>query len=314
MSPIALALVSLSAVTHASWNLISKRSSPSASYFLIANLFGAALLLPVLLAFRRAVPYFSPAVWTILALTGLFQAIYYTGLALAYRKGEMTLAYPMVRSLPVVIVPLVNLLIGRGKQVPGLAVAGMVLITMGVLMLPSPSGASKERPFKTLLSGFARPVTLLAFIAAIGTVGYSMVDDAALRLLRVESGMPFSPAQFTLVYAFFEGMSSCLWLALSIRLLGARNPGFSRGGEANLTVRAYTRNALLSGFLIYFTYTLVLISMNFARNVSYIVAFRQLSVPLGAILGIAILKERPTGLRLAGLLCVFAGLLLVGVG
>lgn len=47
---------------------------------------------------------------------------------------------------------------------------------------------------------------------------------------------------------------------------------------------------------------------------SYIVGFRQLSVPLGAILGIVILHERPYRTKLAGVLIMFIGLILVAVG
>jgi hypothetical protein len=38
-------------------------------------------------------------------------------------------------------------------------------------------------------------------------------------------------------------------------------------------------------------YSLVLIAMSFAKNISYVVAFRQLGIPIGAILGMVILKE-----------------------
>jgi uncharacterized membrane protein len=53
--------------------------------------------------------------------------------------------------------------------------------------------------------------------------------------------------------------------------------------------------------------------MAYASNVSYIVAFRQLSIPLGALLGVWVQKE-PAGLpKLLGVGVVFGGLILVGL-
>ena len=62
------------------------------------------------------------------------------------------------------------------------------------------------------------------------------------------------------------------------------------------------------------TYTLVLISLGFVSNVSYVVAFRQISVPLGTVLGILILKEPAYVSKYIGVVVVFAGLVLVGTG
>ena len=61
-------------------------------------------------------------------------------------------------------------------------------------------------------------------------------------------------------------------------------------------------------------YSLVLIAMSFVKNVSYVVAFRQLSIPIGVILGAVILKERMYPLRVVGTAILFVGLVLVAVG
>ncbi|MPN49957.1 hypothetical protein SDC9_197581 [bioreactor metagenome] len=54
--------------------------------------------------------------------------------------------------------------------------------------------------------------------------------------------------------------------------------------------------------------------MNFVTNVSYIQAFRQLSLPLGFVAGVMILKERSGAPKLAGVAMIVAGLLLVALG
>lgn len=66
--------------------------------------------------------------------------------------------------------------------------------------------------------------------------------------------------------------------------------------------------------IIHLGYALVLIAMAFAENVSYVVGFRQLSIPLGAIVGILVLKEPSPVPKLAGVAIMFAGLVLIAMG
>ena len=68
-----------------------------------------------------------------------------------------------------------------------------------------------------------------------------------------------------------------------------------------------------TGMLITAAYGLVLASMAFVTNVSYIAAFRQLSIPLGAALGFLIQKEPATPPRLVGIGILTCGLTLIAV-
>jgi uncharacterized membrane protein len=54
--------------------------------------------------------------------------------------------------------------------------------------------------------------------------------------------------------------------------------------------------------------------MAFVRNVGYAVAFRQVSVPLGAVVGVLALHDQPYTPKLLGVALMFAGLVLVGLG
>ncbi|MGN0871583.1 MAG: hypothetical protein ACI4UV_10390, partial [Victivallales bacterium] len=70
----------------------------------------------------------------------------------------------------------------------------------------------------------------------------------------------------------------------------------------------------LAGFFAGLAYLLVLVAMGYVTNVSYIQAFRQLSLPVGLLLGILILKERATFQKIAGLALILAGLTFVTLG
>jgi drug/metabolite transporter (DMT)-like permease len=72
--------------------------------------------------------------------------------------------------------------------------------------------------------------------------------------------------------------------------------------------------AALTGLIITATYGLVLVAMAYVSNVSYLMAFRQLSIPIGAGLGILVRKESASSPKLAGIALVVVGLILVSFG
>jgi uncharacterized membrane protein len=71
--------------------------------------------------------------------------------------------------------------------------------------------------------------------------------------------------------------------------------------------------AAITGIGIYLTYGLVLASMNYVTNVSYVAAFRQLSIPLGALFGMVLLKEPRYVPKIIGVVIIFVGLIIVGM-
>lgn len=302
MTLTAVILIVISAGTHVGWNLIGKREHPSAAFLLLANTLGFVWLTPALFLFRRALPHFPAAVWAWLIATGLCQAFYYAALAGAYRAGDMSVAYPLARSAPVVLVTAFNLLLGHAVQISALALVGILLIVLGGLLLPL------RRLSDLHIGAYLQASMLLALLAALGTVGYSLIDDHALRILRGAPGLLFDGAAVTMLFGFFEGISSSFWLALFVLAAPQRRTDLVRVWRERRGVAA------LAGLGIYLGYTLVLVAMGFVRNVSYVVAFRQLSVPLGTLVGVLALKEPKYAPKFTGVGIMFVGLVLVGLG
>ena len=158
------------------------------------------------------------------------------------------------------------------------------------------------------LKNYLNMMCVFALLAAIGTSGYSLVDDEALRLLRETPDLPLRSWEVTLIYLFFEGGMTIFWLTIFVF-------GRKHGREIlRQTFHAGIRPMVVMGVGIYLTYSLVLISMAFVTNVSYVVAFRQISIPLGVILSVVILKEAAYVPKFVGVSVMFVGLLLVGMG
>jgi len=299
MTATAILLVSLSAGMHALWNLAGKRQHPSAAFFLIAATCAALITLPLLCIFRAALGYIPWLMWALLLATGICQAGYYVGLAGAYQCGDLSVAYPLVRALPVLLIALISL--GAGKPFSLVGGLGILAVAGGCLLVPLP--AFRAFNLRTYLAGN----TSLILFAALGTTGYTLIDNHALAILRGLPAAGLSPTGSTLLFLALENLITALllggyvWLSKGQRLL------------LKASWRSAWRGAAATGVLITSTYGLVLLAMAFAANVSYIAAFRQLSIPLGAALGFLIQKEPASPPRLVGIAILTLGLLLIGI-
>ncbi len=302
MTLIAILLLLVSAGTHAGWNLLGKHNNPNAAAFLIASLIGILALSPCVLLYPEALGYFSRSTSLCVFVTGLFLAVYYVSLAGAYRTGHMSIAYPLARSFPAILVTVLSFGFGRSDQISRQCLFGIALIVAGGFLLPM-------RHFGEFrLRNYLNRSCVFALSAALGTTGYSMIDDEALRRLREASHASLPSWHITLVYLFFDAVASTFWLALFVAAHKRERRIFVQ------TLRTQILSAISMGLGIYLTYSLVLISMAFVTNVSYVVAFRQLSIPLGVVLSVWLLKEPVYLPKVVAIIVMCIGLMLVGTG
>jgi drug/metabolite transporter (DMT)-like permease len=302
MTLLSILLITISVFAHVLWNLLSKQQNPSGAFFLLATTAAVLCLLPGFWIFRGGFFHISPLVWFFVTVTGCFQAIYYIGLAEAYRRGDMSLAYPLVRAIPVLLITACNFVFGRGAQIGPLGLTGILVVAFGCLVLPM-------RDFSSLNPrNYLSKCYLFSVFAAIGTCGYTMVDDEALRQLRQALHPGFSTTQTTLFYILLQTFST--WLALLLFVI-------SRRTQRQQLQRVWSQGkgqAAASGIIITSAYGLVLASMAYVSNVSYVAAFRQLSIPLGAAIAVFVFREPAYLPKLLGIVIVFSGLILVALG
>jgi len=302
MTLIAFLLVAVSAFAHAFWNFLSKRQNPPAAFFLMASVAAVVIFSPVLFFFWKGVTVIPPAVWGLIAATGAVQAVYYIFLAAAYRTGDLSHAYPLARSMPVVLVALASLALGRGSQIHPLAYAGFAVVTAGCILLPLPKFSDFH------LGRYRQEWILFALLAAVCITGYTLLDDQSLRMLRSLPQTPLTNLGWPLLFVELETIS--LTLFLTVFLIGWAS-------ERRVLTQAAGpewRTAAVMGFMITATYGLVLLALAYVSNVSYVTAFRQLSIPIGAALGILVRKEPASPPKLAGIAMVVVGLVFVAIG
>ena len=302
MTVTATILLIVSAFTHAGWNLVSKKEYPTQAFYLLANTIGVVFILPLLFIYRDLIQYIPASVWIFIVISGFFLAAYLATLAGAYRAGDISIAYPLIRSLPVIFVFIATLVLGKGQEVGGLLIAAIILIAAGCMVLPMKSfGEFNPKAYLNLCC-------FLAILSAMAVAGYTMVDDEALRQLRSFVGRPVNPVEGTLVYMVLEGISCSIWQGIFV-LCDSREKN-----NLSSVFKTGKGAAAITGIGIYLTWGMVLVSMNYVVNISYVAAFRQLSIPLGAIFGMILLKEPRYLPKKTGIAAIFIGLVLAGIG
>ncbi|WP_444921058.1 EamA family transporter [Microbulbifer sp. CnH-101-G] len=291
----AASLVLISAFLHAGWNLLGKSRTPSPAFFCIATLSVGLLLLPLCFWVLTQADALPRAFWLLLLVSGFFQMIYMGGLALAYQRADIGLVYPIARALPVLLVALATALLGQ--VLPWLAWLGMLLVTIGCLLVPLVYFRQWH------WSVYWRADCAWALVAALGTVGYSLADKGALLFLEEALDGAVTPPMMAYGYLGMQFFVSGLWL-----LCGC----LSRAGRGQLlTSLGDLKLGVLTGLMMGATYGLVLLAMAMTENVSYVVALRQLSIPLGVGFAIWLLGEPAHRPQLLGVGLVCAGLIAV---
>jgi len=289
MSLFPLALIFISTVLHASWNLLAHARRQDTTLFVRANLIVGLVGLGPILWLQFGGDPFPAAVWPLLLATGFFQAVYFLGLTMGYRVGDFSVVYPVARALPVLALAVLD--IARGRPPSALGWLGMVLVTVGCLLAPLASLRTISR------DRYLNWTIFWVLVTAAGTVGYSGVDKAALEMLRpgLLSALRYGVLQWLLTVPF-------LWLGLRFV---ARLP--MEWGA----VRDWRRAALATIF-ISSAYTLILWVYQMIPQASYVVALRQFSIVIGVVAAIVIFHEPAAKLRLSAALIITAGVVLVG--
>ena len=274
------ALVLASALLHASWNAMikGKTGDPLAASTGLAIAW--ALLGAPAVFF---VPAPSQEAWPFLVTSVIVHVVYFGLLVAAYREGDLSFVYTIVRGIPPALVALFAF-IAAGESPSLLGLAGIALIASGVLALGggSPFGARSRR------------ATWLALATALTVATYTVLDGLGARA----SGEP---------------IGYLLWLTTTQGALFAGIALAVHGRTLIAEVRERWMLGLMTGVLSAAGYGIVIWAMTEAP-IALVAALRETSVLFAAVLGALLLREPFGRRRIAAALLVAAGAALVRFG
>jgi drug/metabolite transporter (DMT)-like permease len=282
VSVAALALVLCAAGLHAGWNAMAKRGGDQVVFLWLATLASTTVLLPFGL-WHLIASGLPPAAVPFVIATILLHALYFYALGRAYAAGAYSLVYPVARGLGVALVPIVALLVFEERLSP-LGTLGIVLVVAGIVTLHVvPAGGASS-------GGVTGAVLLWPVVTGLTIATYSLVDKAGVSRLN--------PVPYMLL---LEGGCAVLGLPL-LRLRGAAVR--RELGRWPTIVLAATMSAL--------AYTLVLFAFRLSKT-GYVVAARELSIVLSAVIGSLWLREGRLGPRLVGATIVLLGVVCIAL-
>ena len=301
MSALAFVLILASVVLHAGWHFISKSQRPPLAFFLLISFGGFCSTLPFTLASGIDLSALPGKFWLMVSFGAFCGVVCNTGLSFAYRLADVSLAYPLARALPVLLTAFVTECIyfstGYGAPLGIAGIIGMIVIFAGCIIMPLNDFSSFR------LSSYTRNRALpWILIAALGTTGYTVFDKAGIDLM-LKYGKASSVLTGSCAYSSIREMILFFFLFVIVLTLPheRENLKFSMFGKWQ---------GYVSGLFAAAAYVLVLLAMHWVTNVSYVQAFRQMSLPVGVFLGIVFLKEKTTAPKLAGLALIVTGLVL----
>ncbi len=288
MSGIAMTIVLASAVLHAGWNFLLKKSERKIVFIWWFLLLAGVFYLPMFL-------YYLPQVvipvqgWYCIVATGLIHGVYFWCMGGAYQRGDLSLVYPLARGSGPLFIPIFAVLLLR-EQVSPLGMAGIALIVVGIYCahLCSFTRAAFLEPFRALRRG----ASLWALFTGFAIASYSLVD-------KVGVGLVYPP-----VY---------IYLMLVISLLTI-TPGVLLRERRSLMPEWQSRKGSIAvvGFLSGFTYLMVLFALTMSK-VSYVAAVREVSIVLSALFGIVWLGEKNGRQKLIGAVLIALGVIVIGL-
>ena len=176
MDPLVFVLVAGAAVLHVTWNVLLKTAGDPLRAAAVGMATAAAVICPAALVIwlaggRPAIPTETLALSVV---SGALEALYFAFLASAYRRGDLSLVYPLARgSAPLLAVAIGVILLN--ERLGPVGSAGVAILLVGLLTL--------QRPWHYLRasgreSGGAAGFALLT---GITIASYSAVDRVGVR-------------------------------------------------------------------------------------------------------------------------------------
>lgn len=287
MSAAPLLLVVLAAILHASWNLLAKRAAPIGPVFVAAyNLVACIVYAPwaVALLLEGAVP-FQGAVVGLILLSGVIHLAYSLCLQEGYRQADFSVVYPVARGTGPMLSTFGAILL-LGEVPTGRGVLGLALVVIGIGLI-----ATDGR-----LSGLGRskgPIGLLWGMATGGLIAaYTVTDAYAVKVLGIAP----------VVLDWFSNLLRLVVLAP----LAVANPR-----RANAAMRGAWPLAVGVGLLSSLSYILVLDALGRGAPLSLVAPMREMSMMVGALLGLVVLGEPVGPRRLGGCALLIGGVILL---
>lgn len=290
MSTLAFTLIVISAVMHALWNLLVKRSRHKTVFIWWMFVASSSLFTVTIPFLPERFRWPDPSTLLLVTAGAVCFVLYHLLNGRAYRGGDLSVVYPLSQT-SMVYVPVWGMsILGERLSMPG--IAGILLVILGAFSVQMERISLDEflRPFRNLGSSTVQNALAAGFIYSLG----SIAEKVGVR--------HYSPLYFT----YF----------LVLIMLGLMSVNLLRSCYRPLIVeelREHWRLILISGPIMMASFLTFRYGLNLSP-MSYAVPVRQVSILMGVLIGILFLGESCGRIRLGAALVILAGAVMIRLG
>ncbi|HEX7949491.1 MAG TPA: EamA family transporter [Candidatus Limnocylindrales bacterium] len=303
MPAFALVLIAVAAVLHAGWNVLLKTSGDTLLTATRLQAIGTIVLGPIGLAawLLEGSPPIDGGGILIALGSGVLEAIYFFLLASAYRRGDLSLVYPLARGSAPILAVIVGVAM-LGERLAPLAALGVGCALVGIVLV--------ARPWRVLGAAGQAHRGAVAYALATGATiaAYSAVDRVGVRILA-----PWLYGSLLAVFAM-----TILGTAVVVgRRMGWLTVPELPPSAVTLSSRRRLLRDGVAGVLSLTAYLLILFAYSVAP-LAAVAPLRESAIVLAAAWGSFRLGEaagnREAGIRIGAAALVVVGAVLVAVG
>jgi drug/metabolite transporter (DMT)-like permease len=282
----AFGLVLAAAFIHATWNYLAKRAGDGGAAFVwlfaaISSVFYAPVAIVV---FFWQKPQIGPLQLVFMVGSALIHVVYFLILQKGYRKGDLSLVYPLARGTGPTIATLVAILF-LGERPSALALLGAFLVVAGVFFLSRGSGGFK---------GSLKRGVGYGLLTGICIAAYTLWDKYAVSTLMIPPLL----------------QDYCTNLGRMIVLCPV---AFRKWGNVRKEWRIHRTEAIGVGLLCPLSYIMILTAL-ISAPVSYIAPAREVSILIAAVMGSKLLSEGDARRRLPAAAAIVVGVIALAAG
>ena len=286
MDLMSLMMIIGSACIHVVAHVGMKRARDRTAFMWWTLFWAAVLFVPVVVFSGQRI---SAAGWRWILFSSIFEATYFVSIARAYRGGDLSVVYPLARGSAPVFLLIWSTALLRENLTSG-GIAGIVLIAAGLYVVNLPRLGAWREPLRAL----RQPGPKWALFAGLSTSLYTAIDKMGIQEVP------------PLLYTYVAVSVAWVWVTFwTLAVVGWKG----MAGEFKLSGWV----TVVSGFTTLAAYAIVLLAMQRGTPAGYAGAVREISVILGAALGVFVFKENAGPLRLIGAILVAAGVALIGI-
>ena len=282
--------VILSAALHACWNLLLRRAGGNNIVAAMCIVAEALILLPPALVVFYSSGTPLPGVFLPVVLVAAALALAnYAALIAAYAKADLSLVYPVARGGVFLFLPLLGFLV-FGERLGAAGWLALAMIVAGITMLPL---ARLDRAsFLDLGRHLRERWMVFALLAAASTAAYTVWDKYAIGFINT--------------FLYFAAYTVLLGIWFGVVLARAPRDAVRDGW------RRHRASIAIAGVFIASSYLLLLVALRDGVS-TQVLAVRQLSIPIGVLLGWQFLRESLSPPRVIGSALITGGCVLAAL-